>query len=98
MCDLLNPTPTPDIQTRQLLGPTWARILEIMASQRIPFFRFTMNQSLAHKGYFDEHPLRNRQLADYRRLAESSLAEQRRIEAEDTLSFDDFLDGYLAMH
>ncbi len=75
-----------------------ARILEIMASQRIPFFRFTMNQSLAHKGYFDEHPLRNRQLADYRRLAESSLAEQRRIEAEDTLSFDDFLDGYLAMH
>ena len=40
-----------------------ARILEIMASQHLPFFRFTMNQSLAHKGYFDEHPLRNRQLA-----------------------------------
>jgi glutamate--cysteine ligase len=75
-----------------------ARILEIMGSQRIPFFRFTMNQSLAHKGYFDEHPLRNRQLAAYRRLADASLAEQGRIEAADTLRFDEFLRSYLAMN
>jgi glutamate--cysteine ligase len=74
-----------------------ARILDLMASQRIPFFRFTMNQSLAHKGYFDEHPLRNRQLADYRRQAEASLAEQALIEAADSVDFDTFLETYLAM-
>ncbi len=74
-----------------------ARILDLMATQRIPFFRFTMNQSLAHKGYFDEHPLRNRRLREYRRQAEASLAEQQLIEAADTVDFDEFLESYLAM-
>jgi glutamate--cysteine ligase len=68
-----------------------------MVSQRIPFFRFTMNQSLAHKGYFDEHPLRDRTLAEYQAEAAASLAQQRLIEAADTVGFDDFLKSYLAM-
>lgn len=74
-----------------------ARILDLMVNQRIPFFRFTMNQSLAHKGYFDEHPLRDRTLAEYRAQAETSLAEQQLIENADSVGFDDFLESYLAM-
>jgi len=66
-------------------------------TQQIPFFRFTMNQSLAHKGYFDEHPLRDRTLAQYRVQAEASLAEQQLIENADTVGFDDFLESYLAV-
>ena len=33
-----------------------ARMLEIMSAQGIPFFRFAMNQSIAHKGYTVEGP------------------------------------------
>ena len=74
-------------QVRKVDDPTLtpsARILDLITSQRIPFFRFTMNQSLAHKGYFDEHPLRDQTLAKYRAQAETSLAEQQLIENADT--------------
>jgi glutamate--cysteine ligase len=74
-----------------------ARILEIMRNQSIPFFRFALNQSIAHKGYFDEHRLRDQQLAEYRRQAEQSLDEQARIEAADVLDFDSYLASYLAL-
>jgi glutamate--cysteine ligase len=87
-------------QVRKVDDPTLtpsARILDLITSQRIPFFRFTMNQSLAHKGYFDEHPLRDRTLAKYRAQAETSLAEQQLIENADTIGFDDFLESYLAV-
>jgi glutamate--cysteine ligase len=74
-----------------------ARILDIMRNQSIPFFRFALNQSIAHKGYFDEHRLRDQQLADYRLQAERSLAEQAEIEAADVLDFDSYLASYLAL-
>ncbi|MEZ5559248.1 MAG: glutamate--cysteine ligase [Pseudomonadales bacterium] len=74
-----------------------ARVLEMMASQRIPFFRFTMNQSIAHKGYFDEHPLRDQQLEAFRAEAELSLEQQREIEAADSEDFASFLRRYLAL-
>ena len=80
-------------QVRKVDDPTLtpsARILDLITSQRIPFFRFTMNQSLAHKGYFDEHPLRDQTLAKYRAQAETSLAEQQLIENADTVRFRRF--------
>ena len=46
-----------------------ARVLAVMSQQGIPFYRFAMNQSIAHKGYFDEHPLRGEQLARYQSIA-----------------------------
>jgi len=69
----------------------------MMSSQSIPFFRFTMNQSMAHKGYFDEHPLLPDRLAAFEAEARESLAEQARLETADTESFDDFLARYLAV-
>jgi len=74
-----------------------ARMLDIMASQGIPFFRFALNQSIAHKGFFDEHPLLPEQLARYEAEARESLAAQARMEAAETESFDDFLQRYLAV-
>ena len=55
-----------------------------------------MNQSIAHKGYFDEHPLRDRALADYQKIARDSLNRQQEVEAADDVDFDTFLESYLA--
>jgi glutamate--cysteine ligase len=74
-----------------------ARVLAIMHQQGIPFFRFAMNQSIAHKGYFDEHPLRGSQLASYQSTSARSLDRQREIEAADSVDFDTFLETYLAL-
>jgi glutamate--cysteine ligase len=73
-----------------------ARMLDIMRSQQIPYFRFTMNQSIAHKGYFDEHPLRGRALAEHQQTAAASIQRQADVEASDQVDFDTFLEGYLA--
>jgi glutamate--cysteine ligase len=74
-----------------------ARVLGVMREQRVPFFRFAMNQSNAHKGYFHEHPLRARRLADYRATAVESLERQKQIEASDETSFETFLEQYLQL-
>jgi glutamate--cysteine ligase len=74
-----------------------ARILAIMRQQEIPFFRFAMNQSIAHKGYFDEHPLRGAQLAEYQATSSKSLVRRQEIEGADRVDFDTFLETYLAL-
>ncbi len=74
-----------------------ARVLAVMQTQGIPFFRFAMNQSIAHKGYFDEHPMRGEQLAEHQATSEQSLARQQEIEAADKVDFDAFLKDYLAL-
>ena len=73
-----------------------ARVLAIMRQQQLPFFRFTMNQSIAHKGYFEEHPLRAAEHKRMREEAAASLLRQQQLEAEDTVDFDEFLKAYLA--
>lgn len=72
-----------------------ARMLDAMASQKSPFFRFALNQSIAHKGYFDEHPPARRELAGHQALARRSFADQKAIEAGDEVDFDTFLQSYL---
>ena len=74
-----------------------ARVLDIMSSQGIPFFRFTMNQSIAHKGYFEEHPLPAEQLARHEAEARASLAAQAKLEAGDAIEFETLLEAYLAV-
>jgi glutamate--cysteine ligase len=74
-----------------------ARILNTMRQQNMPFFRFAMNQAISHKGFFEEHPLLDEQLAAFEARAEASLHRQRAIEAEDTLAFGDYLEQYLAL-
>ncbi len=88
-----------DQQANKLTDPALtpsARILEIMRSQQISYFQFALNQSIAHKGYFDEHPLREEALATYQRIARNSIDRQRAVEKADEVDFDAFLDDYLA--
>ena len=72
-------------------------MLAVMQTQGIPFFRFAMNQSIAHKGYFDEHPMRGEQLAEHQATSKQSLTRQQEIEASDRVDFDTFLKDYLAL-
>ena len=86
-------------QRRKIADPALtpsARVLELMKRQQIPFFHFAMNQSIAHKGYFDEHPLRGSKLEKFRVLADESLARQLQTERDDVVDFESFLKNYLA--
>ena len=73
-----------------------APVIAVMRSQGIPFFRFAMNQSIAHKGYFEEHPLTAPELERHSAVASDSIRRQREIEAGDEVAFDEFLKAYLA--
>lgn len=74
-----------------------ARILEAMSAERIPFFRFAMNQSLAHRDALTAQASRTQAQQRLGRQSQDSLAEQRRIEAADREDFDSFLESYLAL-
>ena len=89
-----------DCQRKKLADPALtpsARILEQMRNQSIPFFRFAMNASLAHSGYYADHPLRDARLAEFEALALESIAEQKAMEEADTETFEEFLEHYLAL-
>ena len=74
-----------------------ARVLEGMRSQRLPFARFALQQSAAHKGYFDEHPLRPHVLQRFEAQRDQSVVDQAGAEASDTRPFDEFLVDYLRL-
>lgn len=72
-----------------------ARMLAEMREQQIPFFRFAMNRSRAHRDAFLARPLDPALARRFEDLAERSIADQRRIEAADTVDFETFLATYL---
>ena len=74
-----------------------AQVLATMADQQIPFFRFSMNQGLAHKAHFESLPLSGDELTSFRAGVAASLARQQEIEAADTLSFAEFMEEYLTI-
>ena len=74
-----------------------ARILARMQQQQMPFFRFAMNQAIAHCGYFEEHPLLDAELEESERRAQASRERQAEIEAADALDFPAYLEQYLAL-
>ena len=74
-----------------------AQILNTLRRQRLPFFRFAMNQSAAHRRWFQDRPLGAARFAELAALSEESLAEQYRVEAGDRESFDHYLARYLQL-
>jgi len=72
-----------------------AQILEAMRTQDIPFFRFSMNQGLAHEAHFAQHPLSPNELAQCSEQVARSKRKQKEIEAADDCDFDTFLTEYL---
>lgn len=69
------------------------KILADMASQSIPFFRFSMNQSLKHKDYFLNQPLTTEEQSHFDSIAKKSIKDQQLIEDNDDLPFDTYLDN-----
>jgi glutamate--cysteine ligase len=74
-----------------------ARALLEMRTTGESFFGFALRMSQSHKAYFLElySPNESRQ-DEFTQEAEASLAQQSRIEATDTLSFDAYLERYFA--
>lgn len=74
-----------------------AMVLADITEQKIPFFRFAMNQAIAHQEHFAGQPLSDVQVQQMTKQSQDSIAKQQQIEAADTLSFDAFLESYLAL-
>ena len=72
-----------------------ARIIEDMRAEPMPFFRFAMNQSQAHKAEFKRQALSQTELAYFQALSETSRREQAKIEATPGPNFDAYLEAML---
>ena len=73
-----------------------ARMLAEMRERGESFFALAQRLSQAHRRALLSQPLAPERLAMLEELSRSSLLRQARIEAEDDLDFDTFLDRYLA--
>ena len=74
-----------------------ARVLEAMARDHgNSYVRFVLAQSLAHRDAILELPFPAEIAERFARMAEESMAEQRAIEAADTLPFEAYRQLYLA--
>jgi glutamate--cysteine ligase len=73
-----------------------ARVLQAMQSYGNSYVAFVLAQSRAHRETILRPPLPPEVADRFARLAEESIAEQRRIEAADTVSFETYRQQYLA--
>jgi glutamate--cysteine ligase len=74
-----------------------ARVLEAMAGDHgNSYVRFALAQSRAHRDAILALPIGEEVIARYARLAEESIAEQRQIEASETIPFEAYRQLYLA--
>jgi glutamate--cysteine ligase len=74
-----------------------ARQLQELDTTGESFFDFGLRMSALHKAYFLElYPPNEQRLAEFRNEADESLEAQARIEASDRMSFDEYLQKYLA--
>jgi glutamate--cysteine ligase len=76
-----------------------ARTLHELRTNEESFFDFALRMSKVHQSYFRDlfspNAPRQQQFADE---AAESLEQQARIEASDSLSFDEYLERYLGPH
>ncbi|MGD8421852.1 MAG: glutamate--cysteine ligase, partial [Gammaproteobacteria bacterium] len=73
-----------------------ARILADMADHKEEFYHFALRMSRQHQQWFASRPLQPEQLAAFEQTARESIEAQRRIEAEDDISFETFMQNYFA--
>ncbi|USD21442.1 glutamate--cysteine ligase [Microbulbifer variabilis] len=79
--------------------PTPAQqILAEMQEQNLNFYHWAMHKAEQHRRYFLERPLDSESVRDFSREAEESLLRQKRVEAEDKGSFEEFLSHYYAQY
>jgi glutamate--cysteine ligase len=73
-----------------------ARVLQAMKGYGNSYIGFVLAQSRAHRETILRLPLPPEVAAGFARLAEESIAEQRRVEAADTVPFETYRQQYLA--
>lgn len=73
-----------------------AHMLRSMREHDEGFFHFAQRMSDKHHRYFDEKELSEEKQAMFMRAVSDSIQKQRDIEAQETMSFDDFLQNYFA--
>lgn len=72
-----------------------ARVLEELRQNKMGFFRYAMANAEGHKAYFSEiEPLEGERLRLYEDEARESIERQKKIEAADDLSFEEYLANY----
>lgn len=74
-----------------------AQVLAAMRASKVPFFRFAMDQGLAHQQTFADNPLERSQQRQFEHLSVQSRSSQQALEASQTQSFDDYLADYMAL-
>ncbi len=83
-----------NVQRNRLQNPETTpsgQILEDMAKEEIPFFRFAMNQALNHQRAFKDAPLADADQRAFEQMSQASLEAQVTMERSEKLSFDEFL-------
>ena len=86
-----------DAQQRKLHDPTLtpsARVLDALQSNGKSFEQFGLQQSRAHAEHFRARPLSDKEVAEFKELAQQSLAEQEKMEHAQCGDFDAFVAAY----
>lgn len=71
-----------------------AKVLNGMQEQQLPFLKFAIHQAKEHLIYFKQRKLATKQLSCFEQATIQSLNNQKEIEENDHLSFEDFLKQY----
>ena len=71
-----------------------ARMLAEMREHDEGFFHHAQGMSMHHNQYYKNHPLSEEKVRFFENMANESLAKQKKIESEDTISFDEYLENY----
>ncbi len=73
-----------------------ARILDVLEQEGISYLELVQELSRKHQVLLRANPINNEQRAEFDQLREQSLAEEAAIRAADQLSFEQFLQQYIA--
>ncbi|MBX2808977.1 MAG: glutamate--cysteine ligase [Cellvibrionaceae bacterium] len=70
------------------------RIIDALHEQDITFYRWAMNAAQRNRDYFLHRPLSREKQQAYQQIAQQSQDQQRQMEQDDALAFDDFIRSY----
>jgi len=73
-----------------------ARMLAEMREFDVGFFHHAQRMSSHHARYYRTHPLSDKVIRQFEEMTAESLQRQQQIEAEDTVSFEQYLNDYFA--
>ncbi len=71
-----------------------ARMLAEMREHDEGFFHYAQRMSKHHTQYYESHSLSEEKNAFFEKMASDSLIKQKQIEADDKISFDEYLEHY----